>query len=281
MTPQTFKFFSEYLYDRSGLSLQPEKQYLLENRLTAVLRDNDISSFDDLAAKVRSQPQSPLGSEVVECMTVNETSFFRDRTPFERFTERMLPDILANRSPADPLRIWSAAASSGQEAYTIAMLCKENAKKIGPRRIEIIGTDLSNAVIAKAKAGLYSQFEVQRGLPTTLLLKYFEQVGEMWTLTPEIKSMVQFKQFNLTSSYSSLPRFDIIFCRNVLIYFDVETKCGVFKRLRSSLAPDGFLVLGAAETTIGLSTEFSADGSNRVLFRPASYVDAGNKALSA
>lgn len=271
MTPQSFDFFTKFLYENSGLALQKEKQYLLENRLGGVLKKHKLATFDELASAVRNDPRGAIGLDVIESMSVTETSFFRDRTPFDLFVSKMLPEIIANRPAMQPIRIWSAAASSGQEAYTLAMLCKENAGLLAGRRVEILATDISKAVLEKAKAGLYSQFEVQRGMPTMLMLRYFEQVGEMWTLTPEIKSMVTFRQFNLMSPFTSMPKFDILFCRNVLIYFDVQTKASVFKKLHSVLADDGFLVLGGAETTIGLSDDLVTDESHRILFRSKQF----------
>jgi len=280
MTPQSFDFFTKFLYENSGLALQKEKQYLLENRLGGVLKKHKLESFDELASAVRNDPRGAIGLDVIESMSVTETSFFRDRTPFDLFVSKMLPEIIANRPAMQPIRIWSAAASSGQEAYTLAMLCKENAGLLAGRRVEILATDISKAVLEKAKAGLYSQFEVQRGMPTMLMLRYFEQVGEMWTLTPEIKSMVTFRQFNLMSPFAGMPKFDILFCRNVLIYFDVQTKASVFKKLHSVLADDGFLVLGGAETTIGLSDDLVIDESHRILFRSKQF-KAQKRARSA
>lgn len=272
MTPQTFQFFSEYLYQRSGLSLPPEKEYLLENRMSNVLKTHNIPSFDDLAMKLKRMPSGTLADDVVEAMSVTETSFFRDRSPFDKFTDIMLPHILKTRSSMDPIRIWSAAASSGQEAYTLAILCKERMAAIGNRRIEILATDISPNVLEKAKAGVYSQFEVQRGMPTELLLKYFEQKGDTWAISQEIKSMVRFEQFNLMSSFASKPRFDIVFCRNVLIYFDIDTKRAVMEKISSVLAPDGFMLLGSAETTMGICDEFVSDTGDRNIFRKKSYL---------
>ncbi|MEP3524193.1 MAG: protein-glutamate O-methyltransferase CheR [Hyphomicrobiales bacterium] len=280
MTPQCFEFFSEFLHKNSGLSLQKEKEYLLENRLDAVLKKHKIGSFEQLMSVVKNESNGPIGFDVIDCMSVTETSFFRDRKPFDLLVDTMLPEILGNRLATQPIRIWSAAASSGQEAYTIAMLCKENPGLFAGRRVEIHATDISDTVLAKAKSGLYSQFEVQRGLPTDMMLRYFEQVGEMWTLTPEIKSMVKFKQFNLMHPFTSMPKFDIIFCRNVLIYFDAATKSKVFEKLHSVMADDGYLLLGGAETTMGLSQDLRADADHRTLFRSNKY-NAPKKALSA
>lgn len=267
MTPQTFDFFARFLKERSGLALKKEKQYLLENRLTTVMLAHKIENFNLLADKVRLDPGGVVAGAVVESMTVTETSFFRDRHPFDLFVNRMLPEILESRTRSGPLKIWSAAASSGQEAYTLAMLCKENAGMLAGQKVEITATDISNTVLEKARAGIYSQFEVQRGMPVKLLLRYFDQTGEVWKLKPEIRSMVEFQPFNLMSSFAGLPQFDIIFCRNVLIYFDVPTKKAVLERMQSVLAPKGFMLLGGAETTIGISGGFTADPVNRALFR--------------
>ena len=280
MTPQCFEFFSQFLHENSGLSLLKEKEYLLENRLETVLKKHNFGSFDDLMAAVRHENNGPIGFDVIDCMSVTETSFFRDRVPFDLLVDTMLPEIISNKLPSHPIRIWSAAASSGQEAYTIAMLCKENPGLFAGRRVGILATDISETVLAKAKAGLYSQFEVQRGLPTNLMLSYFEQVGEMWTITPEIKSMVTFRQFNLMHPFTAMPKFDIIFCRNVLIYFDIETKIKIFTKLDSIMADDGYLLLGGAETVMGLSKELKADESHRTLFRKVDYKPK-KKVLSA
>lgn len=272
MTPQSFDFFSKYLHENTGLSLQKEKEYLLESRLTAVLKKHNFESFDALMSVVRNDPNGSISLDVIDSMSVTETSFFRDRKPFDLFIDTMLPEIISNKLPTQPIRIWSAAASSGQEAYTIAMLCKENEKMLAGRRVEILATDISKTVLSKAKAGIYSQFEVQRGLPTNFMLNYFEQTGAMWTLTPEIKSMVTFRQFNLMHPFTSMPKFDIIFCRNVLIYFDIATKTKVFEKLHSTMTLDGYLLLGSAETTMGLSKDLQADSSHRTLFRSSKYV---------
>lgn len=280
MTPKSFDFFSKYLYENSGLALQKEKEYLLENRLKTVLKKHNFETVDALMMAVVNDPRGPIGHDVVDSMSVTETSFFRDNMPFKLLVSTMLPEILSNRPASQPIRIWSAAASSGQEAYTIAMLCKENAGLFAGRRVEILATDISETVLAKAKSGIYSQFEIQRGLPTNLMLRYFEQVGEMWTIVPEIKSMVTFRKFNLMSPFAGMPKFDIVFCRNVLIYFDVATKANVFKKLHSVMADDAFLVLGGAETTIGLSDDLQADGKHRILFRDKRFGEQ-KKALSA
>ena len=247
--------------------------------MAGVLRKHDLSSFEDLESKLRINRSGNLADDVVEAMSVTETSFFRDRTPFDKFTKVMLPYLVSNRSGHDTIRIWSAAASSGQEAYTLAILCKENLASLGARKVEIIATDISPNVLEKAKAGLYSQFEVQRGMPTQMLLKYFEQKGDMWAVSSDIKAMVTFQPFNLMSSFAGLPKFDIVFCRNVLIYFDIATKRNVIDKISKVLTPDGFMLLGSAETTMGVSDAFAPDVADRNIFRKTSF--AQQQKLSA
>lgn len=279
MTPETFRYFADFLFSKSGLSLAEEKKYLLENRLTSVIRKHDIIDVNQLASRVRAQPHGEIAADVVESMSVTETSFFRDRTPFTNFTDVVLPHLIKTRPANHTIKIWSAAASTGQEAYTLAMLCKEKAGVLGGRKVEIRATDISTSVLEKAKAGIYSQFEVQRGMPIQLLLKYFEQKGDFWAIGPEIRQMVDFQPFNLMSPFHGLPQFDVIFCRNVLIYFDIETKSSVLSRMSSVLAPDGFLFLGGAETTVGIDTCFKPSATDRGVFRLAEHVS--ETALSA
>jgi len=209
-----------------------------------------------------------LTVDVVEAMTTNETFFFRDKVPFDHLRETMIPALLQARAARRSLRIWCAAGSTGQEPYSIAMCLKEYGPALAGWRTEIIATDLSKEVLEKSKAGLYSQFEVQRGLPIQLLVKHFKQVGELWQLNADIRAMVQHRQLNLLQDFSHLGTFDVIFCRNVLIYFDQETKVGIFSRLAKLMEADGFLALGAAETVVGLTDVFKPYPEKRGLYRP-------------
>jgi len=197
-----------------------------------------------------------LMTAVVEAMTTNETFFFRDKVPFENFRTAILPALLAARGAQRSIRIWSAAASTGQEPYSLAMTLKELADSVAGWRIEIVATDLAGGVLQKAQDGIYSQFEVQRGLPIAFLIKYFSKVGDMWQIAPELRAMVKFRQLNLLADFSALGAFDLIFCRNVLIYFDQDTKTDLLNRLGRLAADDGYLVLGAAETVVGLTECF-------------------------
>src|ERR1700728_1880825 len=224
MTPLDYDFLRKALKQRSGLVLSADKQYLVESRLLPIARKAGFANLGELVAALKRSDTDALMSKVVEAMTTNETFFFRDKTPFENFRSAVLPALLAARRAARHIRIWSAAASSGQEPYSLAMTIKELEDTLAGWRIEIIATDLSSSVLRKAQAGIYSQFEVQRGLPIALLIKYFSKTGDMWQIAPELRAMVKFRQFNLLSDFSTLGVFDLIFCRNVLIYFDQPTK---------------------------------------------------------
>lgn len=269
MTPQEFDWLRAYLKQQSGLVLTNEKQYLIESRLLPVARKAGLASLSALIAKVKEPGQSILAATVVEAMTTNESFFFRDKTPFDHFTDTMLPKLLEARARDRRLRIWCAAASTGQEPYSLAMCLKEAEAKLAGWRIEIIGTDLSTDVLEKAKAGVYTQFEVQRGLPINYLLKYFTQSGDTWQINSNMRSMIQYRKLNLLENFSTLGQFDIIFCRNVLIYFDNKTKVDILERMSKMIPTDGFLVLGAAETVVGLTDVFKPMSDKRGLYQPS------------
>jgi len=207
---------------------------------------------------------------VVEAMTTNETFFFRDKLPFDHFRDTVMPALIAARSREKRIRIWCTAASTGQEPYSLAMLIKGMGAAISGYRIDILATDLSSEILEKAKNGIYTQFEVQRGLAVQLLVKYFDQIGESWQLAPELRSMVQFRPINLLNDFSALGTFDVVFCRNVLIYFDQDTKTAVLDRIARQMSDDGYLVLGAAETVIGLTNAFKPLADKRGLYVPTS-----------
>lgn len=258
MGPQDFDFLKEFLKKRSGIVISTDKLYLVESRLTPVARDLGLGSIDDLIGQIKKGADESLRTRVIDAMTTNESFFFRDNTPFDTLRENVLPQIVAARKAkgVNKIRIWSAACSSGQEPYTIAMLLEENKAKFGDMKFEIIATDLSTEIVQKAKEGKYSQFEVQRGLPITLLIKYFAHVGEQWQINEAMRNAVRFQTFNLLDSYGGLGKFDVIYCRNVLIYFDQETKASILNRMADIVAPDGALYLGGAESVIGISSSF-------------------------
>ena len=255
MTPPDYEYLRKFLKDRSGLDLSADKQYLIESRLLPLSRKAGMSGIGELVQKMKSGSTS-ITEQVVEAMTTNETFFFRDKVPFDHFRDSIMPEILQARAARKSIRIWCAAGSTGQEPYSLAMCLKEMAAALTGWRVEIIATDLSQEVLEKSKSGIYSQFEVQRGLPIQMLVKYFKQTGEFWQINPDIRAMVQHRQLNLLHDFSQLGSFDVIFCRNVLIYFDQETKINIFGRLAKATEPDGFLVLGAAETVVGLTDVF-------------------------
>jgi chemotaxis protein methyltransferase CheR len=263
-----YDYLRKLLKERSGLVLSADKQYLVESRLLPLARKAGVANLADLVAKLKVPGAEPLIVDVVEAMTTNESFFFRDKIPFEHFREFMLPNLLKTRAAQRRLRIWCAAASTGQEPYSLAMILKEMAVQLSGWRTEIIATDLSNEVLEKARAGLYSQFEVQRGLPIQMLMKYFSQAGETWQISPEIKAMVQYRPLNLLADFKHLGSFDIVFCRNVLIYFDQPTKVDVLERIARLTEGDGYLVLGAAETVVGLTEVFKPNTERRGLYLP-------------
>ncbi|MGI9414289.1 MAG: CheR family methyltransferase, partial [Hyphomicrobiales bacterium] len=253
MNPIDYAFVGEMLKGRSGLVLAPGKEYLLESRLMPIVRESGMASLGDLVAALREPGSEDLQAEVTEAMTTNESFFFRDKSPFDLFRDDMMPAFLDARSTGRKLRIWCAACSTGQEPYSLAMILKEMADRLVNWRIEIVATDLSGEVLEKAKVGMYSQFEVQRGMPITMLVKYFTQIGEMWQIDAGVRAMVDYRKLNLLEPFDHLGRFDIVFCRNVLIYFDQQTKKDVLERIVGLMAPDGRLVLGAAETVLGIT----------------------------
>jgi chemotaxis protein methyltransferase CheR len=267
VTPLDYEFLRKLLKERSGLDLSSDKQYLVESRLIPLARRVGLAGVAELVARIRGG-SDPLTSEVVEAMTTNETFFFRDKIPFDHLRETIVPALLQTRANRRALRIWCAASSTGQEPYSIAMCLKEFGAALAGWRIEIVATDLSQAVLEKSKAGIFSQFEVQRGLPIQLLVKYFNQIGELWQLNADIRAMVQHRQLNLLQDFSHLGTFDVIFCRNVLIYFDQDTKAVIFERLAKVLEPDGVLTLGAAESVVGISDAFKPYPDRRGLYRP-------------
>ena len=268
MTPQDFDYLRQHLRQRSGLVLSAEKQYLAESRLLPVARKHGLSNLAELVDKLKIAADSPLGIEVVEAMTTNESFFFRDKIPFEHFRDTMMPALMAARVREKRIRIWCTACATGQEPYSLAMALKGIGPALAGWKVEIVATDISHEVLAKAKAGIYNQFEVQRGLPIQSLVKFFSQVGEAWQIAPEIRGMVQFRPLNLLNDFSSLGTFDMVFCRNVLIYFDQETKIGVLNRIARQVPPDSYLVLGAAETVVGLTTAFKPMPDRRGLYVP-------------
>ncbi len=283
MTPDDFGFLRKLLKERSGLVLAPEKQYLAESRLLPLARKNGMSTLTELVQLLKAPQAESLTADVVDAMTTNETFFFRDKLPFEHFRDTIMPALIAARGRDRTIRIWCAAASTGQEPYSLAMALKGMGAALAGIKVQILATDLCGDVLARARAGIYSQFEVQRGLPIQLLMKYFAQVGERWQIAPEIRGMVQFRPLNLLADFCPLGTFDVVYCRNVLIYFDQQTKIGVLERIAKQIADDGYLVLGAAETVVGLTESFKPLADRRGLYVPnvaARYAQAAPSAAN-
>ena len=275
MTVTDFEFICQILRDRSGLVLTNDKAYLLESRLLPVARKWKLATFDDLVRVIRTKMDEAVVRDVVEAMTTNESFFFRDTKPFDQFKALVLPALLKSRAASRTIRIWSAACSSGQEPYSLAMILSEMTAQLNGWKIEIVGTDLSTEILNRAKEGMYSQFEVQRGLPITMLVKYFSQIGDRWQINAKIRGMVQYREFNLLQDPMTLGRFDVVFCRNVLIYFDQPTKTRVLNSVAKLMPEDGFLFLGGAETVLGITDKFQMVPGQRGVYGVASANASG------
>lgn len=251
---KSFQFIAPLLQQRSGITLTQDKTYLLESRLQPIARQHGFDSIDAMLQQLMQRMDEKIVHEIVQAMTTNETMFFRDNKPYERFTESIMPDLKAKFPQRQRIRIWSAACSTGQEAYTLAICIKEQAANYPGYSFEIVGTDLCEKAVAKAQEAVYTQFEVQRGMPIQLLVKYFQQTdGNNWQLKDEIRNMVRFETHNLLQSPSRLGEFDIVFCRNVLIYFSEEIKKQVVAHLVGRLREPGYALFGSAESMLGIT----------------------------
>jgi chemotaxis protein methyltransferase CheR len=269
LNSQDFDFVSQLLRKRAGIVLTGDKMYLLESRLAPLARKEGLPSIDDLIHVVRSRREERLITQVVDVMTTNETFFFRDKTPFDHLKEAIFP-VLAQARRGSRIRIWCAACSTGQEPYSIAMMLDQNPALTGGVPVEIVATDISDRCLDRGRQGLFTQFEVQRGLPVQMLMHYFTQQDDHWRISERLRQMVSFRKLNLMDATYNLGRFDIVFCRNVLIYFDGPTKGEVMDRIAGTMNPGGFLLLGAAESIVGLSQLFEATQDRRGLYKLAS-----------
>ena len=283
MRVEDFDMFATLLKQRSGLVLTKDKAYLLESRLMPVARKWNMKGLDELASTVRTRKDEALLRDITEAMTTNESSFFRDQKPFDQFKQIVLPRLLETRAAKRSIRIWSAACSSGQEAYSLAMMLNEDAARIAGWRIEIVGTDISAEMVERSKSGIYTQFEVQRGLPIQMLVKHFKQQGDKWQIAPNLRQMVSFREWNLLGDLGALGQFDVVFCRNVLIYFDQPTKTKVLEGIARQMPPDGVLYLGGAETVLGITDRFKPVDGQRGLYTLSSgpgFNTTGTKAAA-
>lgn len=255
MTPEDFAFTAQLVKDRSGLVLTRDKGYLLENRLMPVVRQHNFKSLQDLVAKLR-EGDVALQIAAVDAMMAKDTAFFRDWKPFVHFAKVVLPNLASARAGKRGFRILCAGVSTGQEAYSLAMLVRETAAQFSGWRAEIVGIDLSEAAIETAMRGLYSQFDVQRGLPIRSLLRHFTKENDGWQLNDGLRAMVKFQTWNVLNDLFPLGRFDVVLCRNVLVYLDLQTKIELLQKLHRSLADDGVLYLGVQEPLSGVSSSF-------------------------
>jgi chemotaxis protein methyltransferase CheR len=269
MNAEDFRFLADLLRRRSGLALTPDKSYLIESRLAPVARKLDLSDVPELVRRLRTREDERTVALVVDAMTTNESFFFRDGRPFEQFAQHMLPALLRARQATRKLAIWSAAAATGQEPYSLALCLEDRARELQGWQIEILATDISPSALDRAREGRYTQFEVQRGLPVKRLVQGFTQERDGWVVKPELKRWIRFAPLNLLDLKPTFGRFDVIFCRNVLIYFDVPTKQRVVETMAQMVPPDGFFVLGGTETILGVTNRFTQVPDQRGVFRPA------------
>ncbi|MBM4246977.1 MAG: protein-glutamate O-methyltransferase CheR [Deltaproteobacteria bacterium] len=251
-----FEYVRNLVKERSAIILEPSKTYLVDSRLTPIVRKQNLGSLGDLVARLRNERFGELHRSVIEAMTTNETSFFRDVHPFEVFKKKILPDLIAKRSGERALTVWCGACSSGQEPYSIAMLMRESFPELAAWRTQIIATDLSTEILDRAKRGTFSQLEVNRGLPAPMLVRYFTRNGPEWQVCDQVRKMITFRELNLIDAWPSMPRADVVFLRNVLIYFDIPTKKSILAKVRQVMRPEGYLFLGGAETTMNLDDAF-------------------------
>ncbi|HET9161253.1 MAG TPA: protein-glutamate O-methyltransferase CheR [Caulobacteraceae bacterium] len=274
MTPANEEILRRIVHGRAGVVIDRAKSYAIESALAPLVRRENFGSIDELMNAIRERRDERLMWAVTEAMSPGETQFFRDSAPFAVVRDVMLPR-LAERAGDQPIKIWSSACATGQEIYSLAMLADEDRPKLGGARIELFASDLSEGALAKAQSGLYTQFEVQRGLPIKLLLRYFERDGEMWRISPSLRQMIRWRRINLLADLSALGRFDIIFCRYVTGFFDEATRARVLDRLTAGLCEGGYLVLGADEHADG------RDGLTRLVGQPGVYVrEAGARAAA-
>jgi chemotaxis protein methyltransferase CheR len=270
MTGADFAFIAQFLKERSGLIITQDKMYLLETRLTSIMRENSLDSLAALVEVLRQPGGAKIKDQVVDAMTTNETSFFRDNHPFETLRKSIIPGLIERRAATRSLRIWSAACSTGQEPYSLAMMLKDSFPILGGWKLEIVATDLSPSVLERARSGIYSTFEVQRGLAIQMLVRHFDQIEPNWQIKRELRQMVTFRPLNLLEDFSALGQFDVVLCRNVLIYFDQPTKTRILSAIARRIAADGVLLLGGAESVFGLSDAFAGQPGLKGVYGHAS-----------
>jgi chemotaxis protein methyltransferase CheR len=263
---EAMNYVCDFVYKKSAIVLDTSKDYLIESRLSPIAREQGFGSVDELVVRLRAQRAGELHNKVVEAMTTNETTFFRDIHPFEALKNFILPNLMKDRAVSKKISIWSAASSTGQEPYSIAMLLLEHFPVLASWQVNIVGTDINQSVLEKARNGSYRQLEINRGLPAKLLTKYFDGNGLEWRIKDSVRSMVSFQELNLLDTWNFAEKFDIVFLRNVLIYFDMVTKKNILSRVRKVLQPDGCLFLGGAETTMNVDDAYERVQVSQAVF---------------
>lgn len=265
IAPENYQHIRQVLYKRAAIVLNDDKQYLVESRLFPVAKQAGLHDVDALVGRLRIAPESPLLQSIIDAMTTNETSFFRDATPFHVLRDRVLPELIERRSALRTIRIWSAGCASGQEPYSIAMMWREEFAHLPDWQLRILATDISSEMLERARDGRFSHVEVQRGLAEQQRATFFRRVADQWQIEPTLRSMIDFQPLNMIDAWPTTVNADVIFLRNVLVYFDMATKQDILRRLRAALTPDGYLFLGSAETTVMIDDAFervvTAEGS--------------------
>ena len=272
VTPNEIKLISKYIYDISGISLDEKKAYLIETRLKMIIENEGVSSYLELYKRAISDRNKVLERKIIDAVTTNETLFFRDRSPFEMFKHKVMPDLIDKRTAQTSglmpinIRIWSAACSTGQETYSLAMILRELLPDYQKYRIKLLGTDISDEAIAKASYGKYNKFEIERGLDKDRLQRYFLPNGNLWKIRDDLRAMAVFQKRNLMQAFTGIGQFDVIFCRNVAIYFSLEDRKKLFEKIAEVLAPDGYLIIGSTESLTGICPMFEPQRHLRSVF---------------
>jgi len=271
ITPEEIKVITKYIHDISGIHLDASKKYLLETRLSTIAEEHGCSNYMELYQKAKKDPRKVIEKAIIDAISTNETLFFRDNGPFELLRHKILPELIDARTPRSslmktPIRIWSAAASTGQELYSIAIVIKELLGDTSKYSIKLLGTDISDSAVRQASMGKYNKFEIERGLPRDKLTKYFTMVGGYWKIKDEIRAMVTFRKLNLMLPFTGLGKFDVIFCRNVAIYFTLEDRKKLFNKIADVLEPDGYLIIGSTESLTGICPRFVPKRHLRSIF---------------
>ncbi|MEN8188288.1 MAG: protein-glutamate O-methyltransferase CheR [Thermodesulfobacteriota bacterium] len=271
ITPEELKLVGQYIHDISGIFLDQSKAYLFETRLGAIAEENGCQNYREFYNKAKRDGTKRIERQIVDAISTNETLFFRDKAPFDLLKHKLLPELIDARSPASPrlktnIKIWSAAASTGQELYSVAIIIKELVPDLSSYSFKLLGTDISDNAVSQASYGKFNKFEIERGLPRNQLQKYFTAFGDSWKIKDEIRAMVNFRKLNLMLPFSALGKFDIIFCRNVAIYFTMVDRKKLFNKIADSLADDGFLLIGSTESLTGVCPRFVPKRHLRSLF---------------